>query len=953
MDDCRSSLEALEKLLNEFFSPGTSNDRQRELENVLSTFSGRPESWRLCLQFLTLTSNQYVAMYCLATIESVITKRWLVLMTEEKSELTTLLYKHLLARHAEFPHFIRNKLLKLIVDIARYDWPHFYPDFFMNICKIIQDPQTTILGLSFLQTASEELICPREDLSVCRKDELKRLFTAHIPNVFKIICDVLEGVKDGRSSQAVGAAALQAVCHLFSWVPLQSQASHSALLALVFHFTCTPDNLGICALAVLNEVLYKNCVPHSLLPSVFVVCTQNHQLLHLVLQQSDLSNIDENYLNKLTEMSHLCLSKHWHRIEQNHLFPVNDFLYALYQYTFRQPTVASYYACLDVWNSLLDYLADKDAVHIQKYEEFSTALIEAIIKKMRTEQNLDDEKTDDDEETERQVFIRHNIEVIGKIGDIVPMTTCSRVVDAWQKSCAVYSKLLFATEVPQPSPELRQGLLECAALTQTVGHLHSHLVGTMNLSMSLSSLAVAASRASLHNKVTDPELVRLFIAVHAEVIATVPTWLSPEHLNNAVEASLLLLQGSHPAKLQYSAAAHLLAALANKKFSPHPLPSLLPLFQANLSHLSAETQTVVQSALCSILMTCPPDVQTDDQRLELMQGLVKSMMPSGIQDLKQITTLLLHCKPENKNAKKILYSALQPVLENVISEFPRRMSTEPPLCDSMLGFFLEAFRALQEHIGADMTQRAVETFINAFRSVDLITQECGVDKLLQLLVLIVQQASGVFKQFIPSCVTLCLDHIYPAIYNSPNSNIKPCLFHLLSSILLHKWQYFYMGTVADGEPELQNGHQLAAILQAFGESLMQNDITLFSQNLQALEILNLQWKLYQRELFRTQFLPEYLTLLLNTLILKTHALRADEIATAIFNMASVDFETFYLFFLPHFLDHTTGLDSNQRMVLRRNMKADQDLPTFIQNVHRLANDIRCYRLCNGTNPQAS
>lgn len=53
---------------------------------------------------------------------------------------------------------------------------------------MIQDPQTTILGLGFLQTASEELICPREDLSVCRKDELKRLFTAQIPYVFKIIC---------------------------------------------------------------------------------------------------------------------------------------------------------------------------------------------------------------------------------------------------------------------------------------------------------------------------------------------------------------------------------------------------------------------------------------------------------------------------------------------------------------------------------------------------------------------------------------------------------------------------------------------------------------------------------------------------------------------------------------------------------------------------------------------
>lgn len=52
--------------------------------------------------------------------------------------------------------------------------------------------------------------------------------------------DVLEGVKEGRSPVPVGVAALQAVCHLFSWVPLQSQQTHSALLALVFHFTCTP-----------------------------------------------------------------------------------------------------------------------------------------------------------------------------------------------------------------------------------------------------------------------------------------------------------------------------------------------------------------------------------------------------------------------------------------------------------------------------------------------------------------------------------------------------------------------------------------------------------------------------------------------------------------------------------------------------------------------------------------
>jgi hypothetical protein len=54
----------------------------------------------------------------------------------------------------------------------------------------MQGNETRVLGLAFLQTASEELICPREDLSVSRKDELKRLFLAHIPQVFALITGI-------------------------------------------------------------------------------------------------------------------------------------------------------------------------------------------------------------------------------------------------------------------------------------------------------------------------------------------------------------------------------------------------------------------------------------------------------------------------------------------------------------------------------------------------------------------------------------------------------------------------------------------------------------------------------------------------------------------------------------------------------------------------------------------
>lgn len=75
--------------------------------------------------------------------------------------------------------FCRSILLCFITDIT-----------LIILWQLIQTPDTTVLGLVFLQTASEELVCPWEDLSVSRKEELRRLFLAHIPQVFTILTGI-------------------------------------------------------------------------------------------------------------------------------------------------------------------------------------------------------------------------------------------------------------------------------------------------------------------------------------------------------------------------------------------------------------------------------------------------------------------------------------------------------------------------------------------------------------------------------------------------------------------------------------------------------------------------------------------------------------------------------------------------------------------------------------------
>jgi hypothetical protein len=57
-------------------------------------------------------------------------------MWEERAQLKATLYQFALEHHQSAPNFIRNKLVKLVVDIARLDWPHFYPDFFSNILQV-------------------------------------------------------------------------------------------------------------------------------------------------------------------------------------------------------------------------------------------------------------------------------------------------------------------------------------------------------------------------------------------------------------------------------------------------------------------------------------------------------------------------------------------------------------------------------------------------------------------------------------------------------------------------------------------------------------------------------------------------------------------------------------------------------------------------------------------------
>lgn len=272
-----ASLRALESLMTEFFHNCTTNERKREIEELLNNFAQQIGAWRFCLYFLSSTRNDYVMMYSLTVFENLINKMWLGVPSQDKMEIRSCLPKLLLAHHKTLPYFIRNKLCKVIVDIGRQDWPMFYHDFFTNILQLIQSPVTTPLGLIMLKTTSEELACPREDLSVARKEELRKLLLDQVQTVLGLLTGILESIWDKHSvtaatpppsptsgesgdllssllqspsaakllnqpipildteSEYICSLALECLAHLFSWIPLSTSITPS-LLTTIFHF---------------------------------------------------------------------------------------------------------------------------------------------------------------------------------------------------------------------------------------------------------------------------------------------------------------------------------------------------------------------------------------------------------------------------------------------------------------------------------------------------------------------------------------------------------------------------------------------------------------------------------------------------------------------------------------------------------------------------------------------
>ena len=149
--------------IEEFFSSSSTSERNRLALDISAT------DWRKCTYFLANSNNTTVCTLSLTTLEHVT----LTCTAEEKAEMYQQLSTFLDLHHATLPVVIRDKLVKLTMDIARSNWSHYSQQMFPWILSLVSPaslasrPASLQLGLVLLLAAA-----PPENLAATEIAEL-------------------------------------------------------------------------------------------------------------------------------------------------------------------------------------------------------------------------------------------------------------------------------------------------------------------------------------------------------------------------------------------------------------------------------------------------------------------------------------------------------------------------------------------------------------------------------------------------------------------------------------------------------------------------------------------------------------------------------------------------------------------------------------------------------------
>jgi hypothetical protein len=388
-------------------------------------------------------------------------------------------------------------------------------------------------------------------------------------------------------------------------------------------------------------------------------------------------------------------------------------------------------------------------------------------------------------------------------------------------------------------------------------------------------------------------------------------------------------------------------------------PLVQELLHSDLSHFDAQTRLLVKQIIFNFCVLPYNQIAVNhinEQEYEKRSGILQQyvifisykFLASNNTDtptqavtkdelkmeFKDYEYLLNAYENTNNYSKSILLAAINPIIKKSIEIFQFAAKAEGACnvydekdLSVIIDFNLCIVKCLQVQLGSDFVINIVRLFLDVAslpnRSVN------ALNKLLEMLIYIVQHTGNISIQLLPDILKLSIDDLAMA---RTQLDISLNLFSLYHCILQNHWNFFQKNQPI-GVNVRNREDDLMKIFTLYGQFLC-NASPIFSDVgrviLNSLESLNEKWRIYDRPFFKNTLLKSFLNALLRLLISPNGILFYDLIISIIFNM-SVNSK-------PHLHETLSAVFNDETKV--NELCLISDLPSFasafellIQNAH--------------------
>ena len=299
-------------------------------------------------------------------------------------------------------------------------------------------------------------------------------------------------------------------------------------------------------------------------------------------------------------------------------------------------------------------------------------------------------------------------------------------------------------------------------------------------------------------------------------------------------------------------------------------------------------------------------------------------------ELEDYEELLTVFEDTNTISKQMLLAGLQKIINKAIELF-QKFGKNPIIYSTIVNFFLGVVRCLQMQLGTEFVIQVVRMFL------DMATVSNGnaeaLNKLLQMLIFIVQQTGPIANMLMNDVLKMTLDDLLP-LERSQSADISVNLYTLFDTILQNHWNYFQKSQTAAVPGGRSHQEDLLKIFTAYGQFLCNGtnsqDPNVIRIILSSLQKLNDCWRLYDKVFFKNFLLKSFLCTLIRLVISPGGVLFFDQIISIIFHMAEKNKTILQESFI------SIGYPAEVKII--QQICETCDLPTFSSNMEILIQD---------------